>query len=166
MTTKITRSYVLQNLLQCEHCQSPLRVHPGPVAAEDVFRCSRATGPGHACAAPDIRARRLENFIIPEIAEAFITPKNIAHMRRYLAQEGYDTQFMDPRYIEAVTSDPFSYTAPDAIPIAQSVLPTFIKRVSITSTKAVVHYSIPLPDDGPLPGAVTQTIDLPADIIT
>ena len=167
MTTQITRSYTLATLLRCHCCASPLRVQQADAPTNDVYRCTRENADlAITCATPDIRARQLENWLIQEIAEAVLTPKNLRNLRRHIAAAGYTGNDLDVQHIREAVSDPLTYTAPDVATIAQDIFLRFIDHIEIQATQAIIHYSIPLPPDGPQPGSRTQTVTLPAQILT
>lgn len=167
MTTNAARPYALQHLLLCERCQSPLRIKPGTTPQDDVYRCARSHQTPHgSCAAPDVRARLLENCLIEDLSETMFSPQNIALLRHYLAQDGYSPQESDPAKLKETASDPLTYTAAGTTPVAQQLFAKLIDAISVNGTEATVRYSIPLPQDGPLPGAMAQTITLPAQVLT
>ena len=41
----------------------------------------------------------------------------------------------------------------------------FITQIQIHTEKAVVHYSVPLPEDSPLTGTRRQEVDLPEEVL-
>ena len=50
-------------------------------------------------------------------------------------------------------------------PRTRDFLSEFINEIQVNAGKAVVHYSIPLPEDSPLAGMRRQEIDLPEEIL-
>ena len=167
MTTQITRSYALASLLRCHCCGSPLCVQHADAPADDVYRCARETSDiSITCATPDMRARQLENWLIQEIADAVLTTENLRILRHHIAAAGYTGDDLDVQRIRDVVSDPLTYTAPVVAAVAQDIFLRFIDHIDIQATQAMIHYSIPLPLDGPQPGSRTQTVTLPAQILT
>ena len=167
MTTNAARPYALQHLVLCGLCWSPLQVKPGTTPPDDVYRCSRShQTPKGSCAAPDVRARLLENCLIEDVSETIFTPQNIGLLHHYLVQAGYSPTDADPSWLKEAASDPLTYTAASTIPAAQQVFAKFIDAISVNGTEATVHYSIPLHQDDPLPGAMAQAITLPAQVLT
>ena len=72
------RSYTLDNLLQCHHCDSPMQVRFGKHPDDDVYRCTRSNPSRvNSCASPDIKAGQFENWLLQEIMQVLITPRNI-----------------------------------------------------------------------------------------
>ena len=162
-----TRRYALQNLLSCQLCQSPMRVKTGPLPEDDVYRCSRLhRTSGSSCAAPDVRARQFENSLIQDLSGTVFTPQNIEVLRNYAIQAGCNPKDLDIAWLTETATDPLTYTAVDATPMAQQLFAKFIDRVTVNGTEATVNFSMPLPQDGLLPGAKVQTITLPVGVIT
>ena len=167
MATNTVRTYALQHLLQCQCCLSPMRVEPSIMPENDVYRCSQSHhGPDSSCAAPDVRARLLENWLIQDLSESIFTPQNIEFLRLHLAQAGYSPQELDPAQLKEKAADPLTYTAASITPMAQQLFAKLIDTITVNGTEATVHYSLPLPADGPLPEARVQTITLPAQVLT
>ena len=166
MTNDTKRPYALQQLLTCQRCQSPMLIKSGPLPEEDIYRCSRSrTTPESTCAAPDIRARQLESWIIQDLSEVVLSPRNVQLMGHYLAQLECSPEDPAFRGLVETASDPLTYTTADAAPAAQRLFASFIETIAVDGIQATIHYSVPLPQDGPLPGATTQTIDLPARVL-
>ncbi len=90
----------------------------------------------------------------------------VQNLQRHLADAGYDASALDRSAVQDTTHDPLTYTARDAIRLAQQAFKNFVDKITVHGTEAVVHYSIPLPQDSPLPGARTQTITMPAQVLT
>lgn len=159
--------YALQNLLSCQLCQSPMRVTTGPLPEDDVYRCSRLhRTSSSSCAAPDVRARQFENSLIQDLCRTVFTPQNIKLLRDYLIQAGCNPKDLDLVWLTETATDPLTFTAVDATPIAQQLFAKFIDRITVNGTEATVNFSMPLPQDGILPGAKAQTITLPVGVIT
>lgn len=167
MSTNTTRPYALKHLLSCQLCQSPMRIRSGRLPEHDIYRCSRLNRePDGSCAAPDMRARQLENSIIQDLSKTVFTPRNIGLLRDYLIQAGYDPKDGDDAWLTETASDPLTYTAADATPLAQQLFAKFIDTITVNGTEATVYFSIPLPQDATLPRAQAQTITLPAQVLT
>ena len=168
MTTHITqRSYALENLLQCQHCDSPMQVHFAQHPDDDVYRCTRSNPSRvNSCASPDIKAGQFENWLLQEVMQVLMTPLNIRHIQGQLAEAGDDSLRHDPSAIEDLATDPLTYNAKDALHLARPALQKFIRRITPDGTQATIHYSIPLPTDSSLPGERLQIIDLPATVLT
>ena len=159
-------SYVLEHLLQCRQCGSPMLVSPGPDPNADVYRCSRSnTSQNRTCATPDVRAYRFETWLIQELTDVIMTPRNVLFLQQSLAASNKETLRLDPSNTAELARDPLTYNAKDARQLAKRTFANFIHKITLQGTMAVIHYSIPLPADSPLPGAHVQTVNIPADTI-
>ncbi len=164
MTNGTKRPYAFEYLLTCQQCQSPMLIKFGPLPEDDVYRCSRAlTAPERTCAAPDIRARQFENWLIQDLAEVVLSPRNIKLLSHYLYHT--DVKPEDLKGFPETASDPLTFTTVDAAPEAQRLFAKCIDDIAVNGTEATIHYLIPLPPDSPLPGATTQIIELPARVL-
>ena len=161
------RSYTLDNLLQCHHCDSPMQVRFAKHPDDDIYRCTRSnTSRVNSCASPDIKAGQFENWLLQEIMQVLITPRNISQIQSQLAEGGDDSLRHDPSAIEDLATDPLTYNAKNALRMTKPTLRKFIRRITTQGTQATIDYSIPLPADSPFAGEHIQTIDLPATVIT
>ena len=83
------RSYVLEHLLQCRQCGSPMLVSLGQDPNADVYSCSRSnTSQDRTCATPDVRAYRLETWLIQEMTDVILTPRNVQFLQQSLDTSG------------------------------------------------------------------------------
>ncbi len=161
------RSYTLDNLLQCHHCDSPMQVRFAKHPDDDVYRCTRSNPSRvNGCASPDIKAGQFENWLLQEIMQVLMTPRNIRQIQSQLAEAGDDSLRHDPSAIEDLATDPLTYNAKNALYMTKTALRKFIRRITTQGTQATIDYSIPLPADSPFAGEHIQTIDLPATVLT
>ncbi len=160
------RSYVLEHLLQCRQCGSPMLVSLGQDPNADVYSCSRSnTRQDRTCATPDVRAYRFETWLIQELTDVIMTPRNVQFLQQSLATSGGDSLDFDPSTTTELARDPLTYNAKDAQLLAKRTFANFIRKITLQGTTAVIHYSIPLPVDSSLPGEHLQRVSMPAEII-
>ena len=168
MTTPVSaRPYLLDQFLQCHHCDSPILIHYAEHPTGDVYRCSRTIPLGRRnCAALDVRATQFEHLIIQEVMETIMTPRNIRLIQKTLRQDGDGELHRDPGTIGDLVTDPLTYNSKDVLAQTRKLLPRFINKITIQGARAVVHYSTPLPNDSPMAGQLVHHINLPAKVIT
>lgn len=160
------RSYVLEHLLQCRQCGSPMLVSLGQDPNADVYSCSRSnTSQDRTCATPDVRAYRFETWLIHELTDAIMTPRNLQFLQQSLAASSGQVLRPDPNTTAELARDPLTYNATDVRQLAKRTFSKLIQKITLQGTTAVIHYSIPLPADSSLPGEHLQTVDMPAEII-
>ena len=158
--------YVLQNLLYCENCGSPISAVAGQHRNLDVYRCTRFNAtPENPCAAPDVRATPFEAWLIQEITDVVFTPWNVRLLQMQLAEAAGNDPIPDRPTATELAKDPLTYFAKEARPLAKRALGNFINKITIHGATAAVHYSLPLPDDSSLPGEELQTVNMPAEFI-
>ena len=132
----------------------------------DVYSCSRSnTRQDLTCAAPDVRAYRFETWLIQELTDAIMTPRNLQFLQQSLAASSGEALRLNPNITAELARDPLTYNATDVRQFAKRTLSKFIQKITLQGTTAVIHYSIPLPVDSSLPGEHLQTVDMPAEII-
>ena len=165
MTASQPRSYVLERFMQCQHCGSPMLVDLGEPPNADVYRRSRSNNAGASCAAPDIRALLFETRLIQELTEAVMTPQNMRRLQRHLASTGEYSSNIDFETITDLARDPLTYIAKDSRESASLALSNFVHKITLWGTVAEIRYDIPLPQDSPLPGAIAQTVTMPAEVL-
>ena len=120
-----------------------MQVHHANAPADDVYRCARENGDiAVTCANPDVRARQPENWLIQEVAEALLTPRNLRLIRHQIAEAGYSGKNLDTKDILETASDPLNHTAPDVAQQAQSTFANIIDHIEIHATEAVIRYSM------------------------
>ena len=165
MTDAEKRSYVLERFMQCQQCGSPMHVGLGQLPNTDVYRCSRSNKNSAPCAAPDVRALLFETRLIQELADVVMTPRNIRHLQHHLANSGENSVQIDAETIADLAKDPLTYIAKDSRTFAGRALSNFVQKITLWGAVAEIHYSIPLPVDSRLPGAVVQTVPMPAEVL-
>ncbi len=143
-----------------------MHVSVGQDPNADVYRCSRSNASqDRTCATPDVRAYRFETWLIQELTDVIMTPRNVQFLQQSLAASSGDTLHPDPCTAAELARDPLTYNATDARQFAKRTFAKFIQKITLQGTTAVVHYSIRLPVDSSLPGEHLQTVNMPAEII-
>ena len=165
MTASEPRSYVLERFVKCQHCESPMLVDLGDLPNADIYRCSRSNKTGTSCAAPDVRALLFETRLIQELTEAVMTPQNMRRLQRHLASTGEYSSNIDFETITDLARDPLTYIANDSRESASRALSNFVHKITLWGTVAEIRYAISLPQDSPLPGAIAQTVTMPAEVL-
>ena len=161
---------VLEGLITCGSCRQPMALDDTQDGQEARYACR--PGPGQSrCKAPRLHARSAEILIIGKVLQTVLTEENISRVLAVANDpERYDEareHRLTRQNLQEVRENPerFVLAAGGALR-SRDFLSGFIAGIQIHGKKAVVCYSIPLPEDSPLAGMRRQEIDLPEEVLT
>ena len=160
----------LDGLLTCGSCGQPMPLDDNQGDQDASYACQ--PGPGQCrCPTPRLHARSVEILLIGKIIQTVLTAENIS---RALAVANDPGRYGEAGYhrltrqdLQEVRENPERFVlAVGGALRSRDFLSGFIAGIQIHGKKAVVCYSIPLPEDSPLAGARQLEIDLPEEVLT
>ncbi len=138
---------------------------------ETSYPCRPGPGNGwNRCKAPRLHARSAEVPLIGEVLQAVLTEENISRVlgvannpQRYAEAREHRLTRQD---LQEVRENPERFVLADGrSPKARDFLGRLTTEIQVHAGKAVVHYSVPLPEDSPLTGTRRQEVDLPEGVL-
>ena len=159
----------LDGLLTCGSCGQPMPLDDNQGDQDASYACQ--PGPGQSrCLTPRLHARRAEVLLIRTVLQTVLTEQNISGVlavandpQRYAEAREHRLTRQD---LQEVRENPERFVlAAGGGPRTRDFLRRFITWIQVHAKTAVVHYSIPLPEDSPLAGMCQQEIDLPEEIL-
>ena len=130
-------------------------------------------GPGNGwsrCKAPRLHAHAAEVLLIGKMLQTVLTHENMSSVldaannpQRYHEARKHG---LTRQGLQEVRENPGRFVlAAGGAPRTREFLSGFIAGIRIHAEKAVICYSIPLPEDSPLAGTRQQEIDLPQEVL-
>ena len=158
---------VLDGLITCGSCDQPMALDGAQGGQEAGYACRPGLGNGWSrCEAPRLHARSAEVLIIGRVLQTVLTEENIS---RVLAVANDPQRYDEARKhgltrqdLQEVRENPGRFVLAAE---SREFLCRFITQIRIYTEKAVVHYSVPLPEDSPLTGTRRQEVDLPEEVL-
>ena len=160
----------LDGLLTCGSCGQPMPLDDNQGDQDASYACQ--PGPGQSrCPTPRLHAHRAEELLIGKVLQTVLTEQNISGVLavandpgRY-GEAGYHR--LTRQDLQEVRENPERFVlAAGGGPTTRDFLSGFITGIQVHAEKAVICYSIPLPEGSPLADMRRQEIDLPEEVIT
>ena len=134
-----------------------------------VHECRSVTR-GNQCSTPRLHARSAEVLLIGKVLQTVLTEENISRALAVADDPGrYDEareHSLTRQDLQEVREIPERFVlAAGGAPRTRHFLGRITTGIQIHAARAVIHYSIPLPEDSPLAGMRRQEIDLPEEIL-
>ena len=161
---------VLDGLITCGSCGQPMTLDDAQRGQEALYACE--PGPGQSrCPTPRLHARSAEVLLIGKVLQTVLTDETIS---RVLDAAN------NPQAVRRSTGTQADQAGPTGgqgkpgtlrpghrqdLLESREFLGRFIAGIRIHAEKAVICYSIPLPEDSPLAGMRRQEIDLPEEML-
>ena len=160
MTTMTARTFPLDDLLTCGNCQGKFTLETDP---QPRYVCGNSCSTG-------FRADELNRLVIPEVTAVVVTDATFptlkarfVHAMTETTDQDQDAQPSDAE-IRRLVTDPETFLADDAVPAAAELLGTFIERVELEPTRAVIQYAMALPSGSSSAGSRRQEIPIPGSM--
>ena len=162
---------VLDGLVTCGNCGGPMALDDAQGGQETSYACQPGPGNGWSrCEAPRLHARSAEVLLVGNVLRTVLTDETIS---RALAVANDPQRYDEARKhgltrqdLQEVRENPERFVlAASRTAESRDFLGRFITQIRVHAEKAVVHYSIPLPEDSPLEGTRRQEIDLPEEAL-
>ena len=123
------------------------------------------------CPTPRLHALRAEVLLVRTVLQTVLTEENISWLlavandpQRYDEAREHSLTRQD---LQEVRENPERFVlAAGGTPRTRHFLGRITTGIQVHAERAVVHYSIPLPEDSPLAGMRRQEIDLPEEVLT
>ena len=160
---------VLDGLITCGSCDQPMALDDTQGNQEASYTCRPGLGQS-GCPTPRLHARSAEVMLIGKILQTVLTDENISRVLAVANDPGrYDearVHRLTRKDVQEFRANPERFVlAAGGAPRTREFLSGFIAGIQIHAGKAVICYSIPLPEDSPLAGMRRQDIDLPEGVL-
>ena len=160
MNAATTTPFPFDGLLTCGQCGERMRLEDGPTPQ---YICQ------HGCSTPRLRAGAVDTMLLGAVLEEILTPSNTTTLleaaNEELEGETRAEHILTDRDIEDLKKKPdLLVHATGSVAETRNLLRRFLEEIQIHPGRAVVRYSIPLPDDSPLARMKHQEIDLSPDL--
>ena len=159
----------LDGLITCGNCGGPMALDDAQDGQEARYACE--PGPGQSrCPTPRLHALRAEVLLVRTALRTVLTDENISRVlgvandpQRYAEAHEHRLTRQD---LQEVRENPGRFVlAAGGAPRTREFLGRFIAGIQVHAEKAVICYSIPLPEDSPLADIRRQEIDLPEEVL-
>ena len=157
MTTKAIPKSPLEGLLTCGNCGQTMTVR---VSTDSMYTC-----PSN-CGTPDLHASITDQTVIGEVMQTVLTRKNtrtfLDEANKLLEEEAPRERPMTDMDVQDLKENPKVFIQAMRGPEStRDFLGRFIQEIQVHAGRAVILYSMPLPDDSALAGMERQEIELP-----
>ena len=160
----------LEGLITCGSCGKPMVLDDTQHDQEAHYVCQ--PGPGNRwaqCQTPRLHARRTEVLLVRTALRTVLTEENISRVLPLLNDpQRYDAapeHSLTRRDVQELRENPkLLVLAADSTQETRDLLGIIVAEIQVHAERAVVLYSIPLPEDSPLAGRRRQEIDLPKEV--
>ena len=157
MNTPTQTAFPLDGLLRCGQCGERMTLEDGPAPQ---YICQRG------CSTPRLRAGAVDTMLLGAVLQEVLTPRNTRMLldaaNEELGGETGEQHLMTAQDIEDLKRKPdLLISAAEGTGEVRALLGRFIVEIRVHADRAMVHYSIPLPDDSNLAGMQHQEIAWP-----
>ena len=169
MTIGSTPISVLEGLITCGSCGQPMFSDGAQGGQEALYACEPGPGQGR-CPTPRLHARRTEILLIGRVLQTVLTDENISRVLSVANDPGRYDEAREHRLtrqdLQEIRENPECFVLATGEPLrTRDFLSGFIAGMRIHAGRAVIHYSISLPEDSPLTGMRQEEIDLPEEVL-
>ena len=160
---------VLDVLITCGSCGGPMTLDDAQRGQEALYACE--PGPGQSrCPTPRLHARSAEVLLIGKVLQTVLTDETISRVLAVANDPGRYDEAREHRLTRQDVQELMENSERLVLAVGRTVesrefLGRFIAGIRIHAEKAVICYSIPLPEDSPLAGMRRQEIDLPEEML-
>ena len=160
---------VLDGLITCGSCGQPMTLDDTQGGQEALYACE--PGPGQSrCPTPRLHARSAEVLLIGKVLQTVLTDETISRVLAVANDPGRYDEAREHRLTRQDVQELMENSERLVLAVGRTVesrefLGRFIAGIRIHAEKAVICYSIPLPEDSPLAGMRRQEIDLPEEML-
>ena len=162
----------LDGLITCGSCGQPMALDDAQGGQEARYACRPGPGNGWSrCPTPRLHARSAEVLLVGNVLQTVLTDENISRVLSVANDPGrYDEarkHGLTRQDLQDVRENPERFVLAVGRTVeSREFLGRFIAGIRIHAEKAVICYSIPLPEDSPLAGMRQQEINLPEEVLT
>ena len=159
----------LDGLITCGSCGQPMFLDDTQDDQEASYTCR--PGPGQSgCPTPRLHARSAEVLLIGKVLQTVLTDETISRVLAVANDPGRYDEAREHRLTRQDVQELMENSERLVLAVGRTVesrefLGRFIAGIRIHAEKAVICYSIPLPEDSPLAGIRRQEIDLPEEVL-
>ena len=160
---------VLEGLITCGNCGQPMALDDTQGGQEALYACE--PGPGQSrCPTPRLHARSAEVLLIGKVLQTVLTDETISRVLAVANDPGRYDEAREHRLTRQDVQEFMENSERLVLAVGRTVesrefLGRFIAGIRIHAEKAVICYSIPLPEGSPLAGMRRQEIDLPEEAL-
>ena len=160
---------VLDGLITCGNCGHPMFLDGNQGGQEARYACQ--PGPGQSrCPTPRLHARSAEVLLIGKVLQTVLTDETISRVLAVANDPGRYDEAREHRLTRQDVQEFMENSEHLVLAVGRTVesrefLCRFINEIQVHAETAVIHYSIPLPEDSPLAGMHQQEIDLPEEML-
>ena len=159
----------LEGLITCGSCGKPMPLDDTQDGQEALYACE--PGPGQSrCPTPRLHARSAEVLLIGKVLQTVLTDETISRVLAVANDPGRYDEAREHRLTRQDVQEFMENSERLVLAVGRTVesrefLGRFIAGIRIHAEKAVICYSIPLPEGSPLAGMRRQEIDLPEEAL-
>ena len=162
----------LDALITCGNCGQPMVLDDTREEQEAYYACQ--PGPGNSwsrCPTPRLHARSAEILLVGNVLQTVLTDEAISRVLAVANDPGRYDEAREHRLTRQDAQELMENSERLVLAVGRTVesrefLGRFIAGIQIHDERAVICYSIPLPEDSPLAGMRRQEIDLPEEVLT
>ena len=162
---------VLDGLITCGNCGQPMALDDAQGGQEARYACRPGPGNGWSrCPTPRLHARSAEVLVIGNVLQTVLTDETISRALAVANDPGRYDEAREHRLTRQDVRELMENSERLVLAVGRTVesrefLGRFIAGIRIHAEKAVICYSIPLPEGSPLAGMRRQEIDLPEEML-
>ena len=162
----------LDGLITCGSCGKPMLRDGTQGDQEASYACQ--PGPGNSwsrCPTPRLHARSAEILLVGNVLQTVLTDEAISRVLAVANDPGRYDEAREHRLTRQDAQELMENSEHLVLAVGRTVesrefLGRFIAGIQIHDERAVICYSIPLPEHSPLAGMRRQEIDLPEEVLT
>ena len=160
----------LDGLITCGNCGHPMFLDDNQGGQEARYACW--PGPGQSrCPTPRLHARSAEILLVGNVLQTVLTDETISRVLAVANDPGQYDEAREHSLTRQDVQELMENSERLVLAVGRTVesrefLGRFIAGIRIHAEKAVICYSIPLPEDSPLAGMRQQEINLPEEVLT
>ena len=160
---------MLEGLITCGNCGGPMALDDTQGGQEARYACE--PGPGQSrCPTPRLHARSAEVLLIGNVLQTVLTDETISRVLAVANDPGRYDEAREHRLTRQDVQELMENSERLVLAVGRTVesrefLGRFITEIQIHDERAVICYSIPLPEGSTLAGMRRQEIDLPEGVL-
>ncbi len=160
---------VLEGLITCGSCGQPMALDDTQGGQEASYACR--PGPGQSrCPTPRLHARSAEVLLIGKVLQTVLIDETIFRVLAVANDPGRYDEAREHRLTMQDVQELMENSERLVLAVGRTVesrefLGRFITEIQIHDERAVICYSIPLPEGSPLADMRRQEIDLPEEAL-
>ena len=167
---RVGSTYLLSGLVRCKACNRALSGQDAKSGKFAYYVCQSLLKRGSGtCDAPRLNARRFEEQVVGKIRENVLTESNIRALVKMVDEEMDGVAKEQRQKLETITAyalDMSMFLNESELTERRAFIESFVKEIVVMPDNAVVRYTIPMPDDSPIPGRDVEDMALNGSVLS